>query len=502
MKQPHRISIFLLCCLLLLSLFPTPAFASTSLVSEEEGALLIPFQKNWDDADAKDSRPSGISVSLYKYSTDTFVPESAVLIQQKTITAAESWSCVFDISGELLFDQSGKAYQFKIVEESVPNYAESEHVDPAVSFTLPDANNGWNRITPCSELDIQTEGLQKSAVVAKKGNTYVIWTFEALSAGERKALFDSAAENILGFGQGNFENATFISGFGNSASGLTVTEDKISFDNPKDWSFFATGLYSKSSATANASHITNRYVETCSVSGYKIWDDAKNQDGKRPQSITVSLLKNGVPVQSKVVTADDQWAWSFDNLAKYEDDQEIVYTIEEAPVADYTADYDVTEEGYLIINTHQPEKVSVSVKKVWEDADNQDHIRPKEITVQLLANGSPIAGQQLKLSSSNQWEDMFTDLPKYQDGEQILYTVSEMEVEGYSSSVKGDMQSGFVITNVHTPEKQPDSEVPQPDSEVPQLGDSSQLLMWAGLFLVCCGCLFGLIRYKRKHLQG
>ena len=142
------------------------------------------------------------------------------------------------------------------------------------------------------------------------------------------------------------------------------------------------------------------------------------------------------------------------------------------------------------------------MKKVWEDADNQDHIRPKEITVQLLANGSPIAGQQLKLSSSNQWEDMFTDLPKYQDGEQILYTVSEMEVEGYSSSVKGDMQSGFVITNVHTPEKQPDSEVPQPDSEVPQLGDSSQLLMWAGLFLVCCGCLFGLIRYKRKHLQG
>ncbi|WP_257646468.1 MULTISPECIES: Cna B-type domain-containing protein [Streptococcus] len=39
-----------------------------------------------------------------------------------------------------------------------------------------------------------------------------------------------------------------------------------------------------------------------SLSGTKTWDDNNNQDGKRPDSITVILLANGTKVASQEVT--------------------------------------------------------------------------------------------------------------------------------------------------------------------------------------------------------
>ena len=85
--------------------------------------------------------------------------------------------------------------------------------------------------------------------------------------------------------------------------------------------------------------ITNSYTpETTEVSGSKTWDDANNQDGKRPTSITINLLANGEKVDEKTVSADDNWSWSFTNLPKYENGKEITYTITEDAVPDYTID--------------------------------------------------------------------------------------------------------------------------------------------------------------------
>ncbi len=48
-------------------------------------------------------------------------------------------------------------------------------------------------------------------------------------------------------------------------------------------------------------NLTNKHTpETVDVKGEKTWDDANNQDGKRPKSITVKLIKqveNGQPVE-------------------------------------------------------------------------------------------------------------------------------------------------------------------------------------------------------------
>ena len=41
------------------------------------------------------------------------------------------------------------------------------------------------------------------------------------------------------------------------------------------------------------------------MKGSKTWNDADNQDGKRPESITVRLLANGEEKDSQTVTADE-----------------------------------------------------------------------------------------------------------------------------------------------------------------------------------------------------
>ncbi|MFT8607959.1 collagen binding domain-containing protein, partial [Liquorilactobacillus ghanensis] len=88
--------------------------------------------------------------------------------------------------------------------------------------------------------------------------------------------------------------------------------------------------------------------------------------------------------------------------------------------------------------------LSVSGQKTWNDQNNQDGIRPESIKVNLLANGTVI--QTKTVTSANGWKYTFQDLPKYQDGKVINYTISEEAVKGYTSLV-----DGYNLTNSYTP---------------------------------------------------
>lgn len=195
--------------------------------------------------------------------------------------------------------------------------------------------------------------------------------------------------------------------------------------------------------------ITNSHTpETITIEGSKTWTDAGNQDGIRPDSITINLLKNGNVIQTKVVTESDGWAWSFAGLDKYENQGEtVVYTISEGDVTGYTVSY----EGYDITNTHATYKRDVTVSKVWNDKDDQDGIRPADITVVLMADGQETRNT-IVLSDANNWTASFTGLDKFKAGEEIKYSVKEVTVNGYESVVTGNMDDGFTITNTHTPE--------------------------------------------------
>lgn len=88
------------------------------------------------------------------------------------------------------------------------------------------------------------------------------------------------------------------------------------------------------------------------VSGTIQWNDCNNVERKRPDYVTVSLLKNGKQVEVKQVTEDQSgnWSYRFTSLPENEKGKPIVYTVA-ASVSHYETKYN----GWNIINTCIPE---------------------------------------------------------------------------------------------------------------------------------------------------
>ena len=204
----------------------------------------------------------------------------------------------------------------------------------------------------------------------------------------------------------------------------------------------------------SASVTLSRKDDTTAVSVEKVWKDGDNQDGIRPKEVTIHLLADGNDTgKSVTLNADNNWKASFDDLAVYNSGKEIAYTVTEDGVKNYDAEITGTaKDGYTVTNTHAPEQTSVSVEKVWKDGDNQDGIRPKEVTIHLLADGND-TGKSVTLNADNNWKASFDDLAVYNSGKEIAYTVTEDEVNGYTPEVSGTAKDGYTVTNIHTPKK-------------------------------------------------
>ena len=201
------------------------------------------------------------------------------------------------------------------------------------------------------------------------------------------------------------------------------------------------------------------HKEKTSVSGQKTWNDNDNQDGKRPSKITVNLLANGVKVASKEVKPDatGTWAYHFDNLDVVDDAGNVIaYTVSEEPVEGY----ETTIEGTNITNTRTPEVTEVAVKKIWDDADNKEGLRPEKITVRLLADGQEVAVKEI--TATDNWQASFTDLPIYKEGKKITYAITEDPVAGYITNI-----DGFTVTNRHTPPTTPPTTPPSTPPTTP-----------------------------------
>ena len=191
--------------------------------------------------------------------------------------------------------------------------------------------------------------------------------------------------------------------------------------------------------------ITNTHTpEKTALSVKKVWDDADDQDGKRPETVTVRLLADGQNTDKTLtLNADNDWAGSFSDLDAYKEGAAIVYTVEEADVAGYQPQITGSAAtGFTITNTHTPETITVSGSKTWNEADGRDDRRPDAITIRLLANGVEVAGKARTVTAADGWAWRFTDLPKYENGQEIVYTIAEDAVPGYTATV-----DGFNVTN-------------------------------------------------------
>lgn len=178
----------------------------------------------------------------------------------------------------------------------------------------------------------------------------------------------------------------------------------------------------------------------------KNWQDNDNQDGKRPEKITVELYRNNEnePIKTVTIDASSDWKYVFSKLPKYDEDKnEITYRVVEETVPEYDTEYEISDNGVEIYNHHTPEKVSVEGSKTWNDEENQDGKRPSSITVRLFADGTEVTSKTV--TANDNWKWLFTDLDKYNSGTEIVYTISEDTVSGYKSKV-----TGYNVTNTYT----------------------------------------------------
>ena len=355
---------------------------------------------------------------------------------------------------ELEFDKAG-TYTFKIAEKAGSDTS-IKYDTKTITATVTVVDKGKGALEATVSYDDEkafenTYTPAKTEVPVKK-----VWKDENNQDGKRPT---SVTVKLLADGQDTGKTLEL-----NAANGWTGSFTNLDADKggtPIQYTVVEVTVAGYTSEitgdAASGFTITNSYSpETVDVKATKNWDDANNQDGKRPTKITINLLADGEKVASKEVqaAADGTWTATFEKLAKYKAGKEIKYTVTEEAVAEYEA----TITDFTITNKYAPKEIDYKVTKVWNDANNQDGKRPESVTVQLykkVGNADPVAveGKKLTLTAKektddNTWVASFTNLPQYEAGKEITYSIKEVDVPaGYEASVTGQ-----VVTNTYNPE--------------------------------------------------
>ena len=220
--------------------------------------------------------------------------------------------------------------------------------------------------------------------------------------------------------------------------------------------------------------ITNKFVvpeDKIQIQVTKHWEDNSNVNNRRPESIKFVIKQNNSEIKSKVVTGsrttDENWSYTFDNLAKFDENgQEIDYVLEEQEVnADDMKFYTGTtsgnrKSGFVVTNkfTVPNETIKPRVTIEWDDNSNNKNKRPNDVKVVVKDNKGRIVkeGNVTGNPTDNSWTKEFEDVPKYDgNGKEIPYTVEVIpnnpnDLEFYVPSIKGDKDKGFVVTERFT----------------------------------------------------
>lgn len=383
--------------------------------THEPEKLAKTVTKVWDDSNNQDGlRPNTLRLALT--GTDgTYI--------EKNLSAANNWTETFE--GLYKYFKEGTPIQYTIDEEAVGGYEKEisekdnlititnthapEKLDLVVNVVWNDANNqdGYRPDTTTIHMS-GTDGTQDTKDFTK----------------------DSSWSSIVFKDLDRFKDGTKIK--------YTVTEDEISQ--------YTTSIV----ANGNVVTVTNTHIPEITLRNISvIWEDNDDQDGIRPDTVNIKLKGNDKLVDSSELNEDVKWKHSFTKLPVRENGNEISYTAEENEIPGYTTTIEKTDTGYVFTNTHIPETVTVTVDKVWDDSENQDGLRPDTIHIKLVSNGIV---KDAYLDADSNWHLEFEGLPKYRDhGILNEYSVQEVDVDGYTSTVTTEDGYAFTIKNDHVP---------------------------------------------------
>lgn len=472
--------------------------------------------KIWDDKGYENKRPDSITVNLLANGSK---------VDSATVTAANDWKYSFDNLTK--YDESGKSIAYAVNEDPVYSYTsevEGYNIINTYRLTIPvekvweDGNNAEHsrpeKITV--KLYYGEEEVRSSELTAADN-----WRTEFTDLDPKKTYelkeepVNGYSTSVTGSSEEGFtvtntlmtkvEGQKFWTGVGGDGPGTLIPssitvhlvkngEDfrKQVVSHTNNWEYVfgdlpayengAKVVYSVYEGTVlgftpsydeNSYNIHNEYTPGyVSINVSKEWKDNDNQDGKRPDSVTIALVVDGKVSTEKTVTlsSDNNWRSVFTQLPTEVAGKTVNYSVTEIVegtplegVYESAVKGSVTE-GFVVTNSHTPETVTVAGEKTWNDEGNSDK-RPGSITVNLLANGVTVDSVAVSEDQeSGKWTYEFKDLPKYNNGTVISYTVSEESVANYTASYTAGT---YNIVNTYNPSKEEEELPPTPPETEP-----------------------------------
>lgn len=376
-------------------------------------------KKVWvDDNDRDGARPTSITLTLTGSDGSKYT---------KQMTAVDNWNAA-TFERVPMFN-GGKYITYTLTENEVPSYMNSIEVsEDGKHFTVTNTHAPDHTVINITEVwhdENDQDGIRPrkmtAVVVGSNGNRHEV---PLHSSGDWHYTCDDLVKY--------WKNGQLVD----------YTVEAVTID----------GYTSEvKSLGNNVFEVHNTHIpETISKTVTKTWKDNENQDGIRPASVTVTLTGSNAVSKTATLNEDNGWTATFENLPKRDHGNIVAYNVKESDTAGYEASVVKTEDGFQLINEHDSETTMRTVTLVWRDEDNRDGVRPDAVTYTL--HGSDGSEQEKTVNKDDAWNDVvFEDLPVYQNGQRISYTLTESAIDGYTNDIRNSGNT-FTITNTHIPE--------------------------------------------------
>ena len=376
----------------------------------------------WDDADNQDGiRPEAVEAEIYAGDVSNS--------KKVRLTADNNWTASF---GEMELKKDGQEIKYTLVGTKADGYTytctgsgaaglvltythKPEVVSVSVNTTWNDKNNQDGQRPGSYSVQLKADGEATGDVITLNSSNSFAKVWKDLPKYKAGKVGEAVKYEV-------------------AVSGL-----------PENYE-------TRTEADGNTFNVINTYIpETVQIPVSVKWDDANNQDGKRLDSVEAELYAEGQATGNKV-TLDEKNSWkaSFKKVDVKKDGKRINYTVKTTENKDYTITTTgnvLDDNGVVVTYKHVPETVNVSIKSAWNDANNQDGIRPATISVQLMKDDKEEGDNiNLKIDSFKTWNN----LPKYANGKEIKYAVAISDVSGYTKKVTGSVADGYVAAFTHS----------------------------------------------------
>ena len=419
--------------------------------------ISVKADKHWaDNSNQAKKRPTSIILRL---------KNSAEIVEDKTLTGTgDDWTYTFENVPK--YNQFGNEVNYSL-EELETNTGDLKFYNKDVTGTYKSGFTVTNTFNvPDEKVNVAvTKNWDDNSNVNGKRPTSIKYVLNGGTTPVEQVVSGNTTTD--GNWSYTFANLPKYNELGNIIN-YSVEEQEV---NANDFKFYTNKIIGDKDS---GFRITNKFVvpeDKIQIQVTKHWEDNNNVNNRRPESIKFVIKQNNSEIKSKVVTGnrttDENWSYTFDNLAKFDENgQEIDYVLEEQEVnADDMKFYTGTtsgnrKSGFVVTNkfTVPNETIKPRVTIEWDDNSNNKNKRPNDVKVIVKDNKGRIVkeGNVTGNPTDNSWTKEFEDVPKYDgNGKEIPYTVEVIpnnpnDLEFYVPSIKGDKDKGFVVTERFT----------------------------------------------------